>query len=217
MTVIVDVALPSRQFELGRILRVEGDTSVVLETMVPLGERRVPFFRVHGEQTNFEKSVQSHSAVTDIEVISTHDGEVLYALDWDISSDTLFDALIETDANLLDARGVAESWTFELRFQSHEDLSSFQERSAQQDIPIDVQRLYNPTKPSAGPWFGLSSAQRTTLGRAVEAGYYSIPRQISTNELAAEIGITDQAVTERLRRGIRNLVSSTLLVSEHGK
>lgn len=217
MAVIVDVALPSQQFELGRILRVEGDTSVVLETMVPLGERTVPFFRVHGERTKFEKSVQSHSTVNEVEVINAHDGEVLYALDWDISSDTFFDTLIDTGANLLEARGIAESWMFELRFQSHEDLSSFQEHCAKQHIPIDVQRLYNPTKPSVGPWFGLSSAQRTTLARAVEAGYYSIPRQISTNELAAEIGITDQAVTERLRRGISNLVSSTLLVPEHGK
>lgn len=65
-----------------------------------------------------------------------------------------------------------------------------------------------------GPWCGLSSAQRIALARAVEAGYYSIPREISTNELAAEFGITDQAVTERLRRGIKNFVTSTLLLSE---
>ncbi|MFB6360960.1 MAG: helix-turn-helix domain-containing protein [Halobacteriales archaeon] len=52
------------------------------------------------------------------------------------------------------------------------------------------------------------------LSRAVEAGYYSIPRGVSTNELAVEFDITDQVVTERLRRGVRNLVSSTLLLSE---
>lgn len=52
------------------------------------------------------------------------------------------------------------------------------------------------------------------LIRGVEAGYYSIPRQGSTNGLAAEFGISDQAMTERLRRGIRNLVTSTLLLPE---
>lgn len=214
MAVIVDLALTSQQFELGRILGMEGDSSVVLETMVPLGERTVPFFRVHGEENHFEESVRGHTAVNDVDVISTHDGEVLYALDWDISDDTFFKGLIETKANLLEARGVAETWSFELRFPSHDALSAFQKHCTDHDIPIDVQRLYNPTKPGSGPWYGLSSPQRMTLARAVESGYYSIPRQTSTQNLAAEFGITDQAVTERLRRAIRNLVTSTLLVTE---
>ena len=214
MAVIVDLALPSQQFELGRILGMKGDTSVVLETMVPLGERTVPFFRVHGEENGFEKSVRGHSAVTDITVVSTHNGEVLYALDWDISDDTFFDGLIEADANLLEARGVTETWSFELRFPSHDRLSVFQRHCTEYGIPIDIKRLYNPTKPGAGPWYGLSAPQRFTLARAVESGYYSIPRQMSTQELAVEFDITDQAVTERLRRAIRNLVTSTLLLTE---
>ncbi len=214
MAVIVDLALSSQQFELGRILGMEGDTSVVLATFVPLGERTVPFFRVHGEETDFENSVRGHAAVNDIDLVNTHDGEVLYALDWNVSDDTFFRGLFETEANLLEARGVADTWTFELRFPSHETLSAFQKYCTEHSIPIDVQRLYNPTKPSAGPWYGLSSPQRMTLAHAVESGYYSIPRQTSTQELAAEFGITDQAVTERLRRAISNLVSSTLLVSE---
>ena len=216
MAVIVDLALPSQRFELGRILGMEGDSSVVLETMVPLGERTVPFFRVHGEENHFEDSVRGHTAVNDIDVISTHDGEVLYALDWDISDDAFFAGLVETEAILLEARGVTGTWSFELRFPSHDDLSAFQTHCTENDIPIDVKRLYNPTKPGAGPWFGLSAPQRMTLARAVESGYYSIPRGMSTQELATEFGITDQAVTERLRRAIRNLVSSTLLLDGQG-
>lgn len=213
MAVILDLALPSQQFELGRILGIEGETSVVLETMVPLGERTVPFFRVHGEKSEFEESVRNQEAVNDIHVISTHDGEILYALDWDISDDTFFEGLIASGASLLEARGVADTWLFEPRFESHDALSVFQSHCTEHDIPIDVQRLYNPTKPDAGPWYGLSPPQRMTLTRAVESGYYSIPRQTSTQDLAVEFGITDQAVTERLRRAIRNLVSGTLLLS----
>ncbi|MFW5922593.1 MAG: helix-turn-helix domain-containing protein [Halodesulfurarchaeum sp.] len=214
MTVIVDLAISSQQFELGRILEMEDDTSVVLDTMVPLGERTVPFFRVHGGASGFEASVSQHSAVTDIHVVSTHDGEVLYALDWDISNDSFFEGLVEEQVNLLDARGLAESWTFELRFQDHDSLSIFQEHCVEHDVPIDVRRLYNPTKPEVGPWYGLTPPQRTALTRAVEDGYYSIPRHISTKELATQFEISDQAMTERLRRAIRNLVAATLLVPE---
>lgn len=214
MSVIVDLALPSNQFELGRILDLEGGASVSLETMVPLGHRTVPFFRVHGELNGFRESVSQHESVNEIDVVSTHDGEVLYALDWDISDESFFDGILAAEANLLEAQGVGDSWSFELRFQSHENLSGFQSHCAEHDIPIEVRRLYNPTKPDAGPWYGLSPPQRIALSRAVEAGYYSIPRQTSTKSLAEEFEITDQALTERLRRGIRNLVSSTLLMAD---
>lgn len=214
MSVIVDLEVPSRQFELGRILEVEGETSVVLETMVPLGERTVPFFRVQGGANDFMNSVGGHEAVTDIHVVSSHDGEVLYALDWEVSDDTFFEGLVEAKANLLEARGIADTWAFELRFGSHDSLSAFREHCVEYDIPVEVLRLYNPTKPGASPWYGLSSQQRRALSLAVEEGYYSIPREISTKELADRFGISDQAMTERLRRAIRNLVTATLLVPE---
>ncbi|MEF8776007.1 MAG: helix-turn-helix domain-containing protein [Haloarculaceae archaeon] len=50
---------------------------------------------------------------------------------------------------------------------------------------------------------GLTAAQREALLRAVRGGYYSIPRETSTMDLAEELTIFDQAVTERLRRGSR--------------
>jgi hypothetical protein len=214
MSVIVDLEIPSEQFELGQILEVEGDTKVVLETMVPLGERTVPFFRVHGAANGFEEAVSTHTAVTDIHVVSTHDGEILYALDWDIADDTFFEGLLAANANLLKAQGAANIWTFELRFQSHDSLTAFQKHCVTHTIPIEVRRLYNPTKPGAGPWYGLTPPQRTALTRAVEEGYYAVPREISTKALADQFDITDQAMTERLRRAVRNLVTATLLVSE---
>lgn len=214
MNVIVDMSLPSSQFELGRILELEGEAGITLETMVPLGERSVPFFRVQAERNGFESNVRSHPTVNDIQVVNTHNGETLYALDWDISGDTFFEGIVQSEANLLEARGIAGTWEFELRFPSHDALSTFHDFCDENDIPITVQHIYNPTKPEAGPWFGLTTPQRIALTRAVEAGYYTIPRQTSTHQLAAELDISDQAVTERLRRAIHNLVSSTLLVSD---
>lgn len=98
---------------------------------------------------------------------------------------------------------------------SHE--SSHQEHCTETSIPIDGHRLYNPTWSDAGRWCGLSSVQRMTLTRADEAGYNSTPRQGSADELAAEFGVTDQAVSERLRRGVQDLVSSTVLVTEQAE
>lgn len=214
MSVIIEVTLPAQTFELGRILQMEGDTRIVLETMVPLGERAIPLFRLYDGRDTFEATVRDHDAVNDIHIVSTHDGETLYALDWDIGTNTFFDRLAEMDAHVLEATGTAKSWGFELRFPSHERLSAFQTYTDEAHLPITVERIYNPTKPDAGPWYGLTPEQREVLVNAVESGYYSIPREVSTKALAEEFEISDQAVTERLRRGISTLVTNTLLLSE---
>lgn len=215
MSVIVELTLPADEFELGRILAVQSDASIVLETMVPMGERSVPFFRLFdGGQSAFEDTVRGHPTVDDVSVVSSNDEETLYALDWAVSQDTFFDGLRSTDAHLLEASGTARQWAFELRFPSHDALSAFRDHCVSADIPIDVQRIFNPTRPEAGPWYGLTPPQREMLARAVEAGYYTIPRGISTKTLAAEFDISDQAVTERLRRAIATLVTNTLHVGE---
>jgi predicted DNA binding protein len=215
MSVIVALSLPADEFELGRILDIQDDASVVLETMVPLGGRSIPFFRrFDGMGETFEAAISDHPAVDDIHVVSSHDGETLYALDWVISDDSFFDGIQQADAHVLEATGTARTWSFELRFPTHESLSAFREYCVGVDIPIDIKRVFNPTRPDAGPWFGLTGPQRAMLTRAVEAGYYSIPRQTSTKTLAEEFDISDQAVTERLRRAIDTLVTNTLDVAD---
>lgn len=217
MAVIADLALPHREFELGRILASGPTTSIALETIVPLGERSVPFFRVYDERGSFERTVSAHEAVNDIHAVTETDTETLYALDWDVSSDTFFAGLLDAEASVLGAQEVEGTWEFALRFPSHDALDTFQAYCEDSEIPIEVHGLFNPTRPEAGPWFGLTPPQRESLYRAVEAGYYSIPRKISTNELAGEFGVSDQAMTERLRRGIQALVMNTLLTDEGPK
>jgi predicted DNA binding protein len=215
MAVILDLTLPADQFELGRILQMTDDTRIRLETLVPMGERSVPFFRLYdGAEDVFEEAVRGHPTVEDIQVVSTHDGETLYALDWEVSRDTFFAGLQDVEVNVMGATGGADSWSFELRFPSHGAVSSFQSYCADAGIPIEVERVYNPVKPDAGPWFGLTPPQRETLVRAVQSGYYSIPRQTSTNQLAETFDISDQAVTERLRRAVITLTTNTLLIRD---
>ena len=212
MSVIVEITIPAGAFELGRILRVEGATQLTLETMVPLGGKPTPFVRIRNDERDlFERSVREHSAVTEIKLVSTNGDETLYALDWEPSEHSLLRRILDLDAVLLGATGTADTWGLELRFPTHEALSAFQDFYVEENIEVTVERIYNPTKADAGPWYGLTPPQRETLATAVEAGYYSLPRQTSTQELADMFDISDQAVTERLRRGIVAFVTNALL------
>lgn len=190
------------------------DEWIELETMVPLGNNAVPLFRLtQMARYSFEDHVRQHDAVTDIRVVNEHDREVLYALNWDISADTFMQGIKDLEVDILEGSGGADTWGFQLRFRSHDTLSDFRTYCQANDIPIDINRIYNPTRPDAGPWYGLTQPQRSLLTAAVEGGYYDIPRTQTTQELAATFDISDQAVTERLRRGTANLVTNTLLVT----
>lgn len=109
---------------------------------------------------------------------------------------------------------MVETWEFEIRFLTHEQLGEFQDHCLNAHIPLKVGRFYNPVRPGTGMWYGVTGPQREALMCAVQSGYYSIPRQTSTQELADKLGISDQAVTERLRRAIETLTKNTLVAMQ---
>lgn len=192
-------------------MEVVSGMAIELESMIPLGGRPVPFFWVHNSNREaFEANLADQETVQEVTEIDELVGKTLYALDWMLERDELFRGIREQKAQVLGATGTVVDWEFELRFQSHGALSDFQRYCERERIGVTVRRIYNPTRPGTGPWFGLTPVQRETLLLAVESGYYDIPRRCSTIELAEELEISDQAVTERLRRAIVTLVSNTL-------
>ncbi|WP_225332797.1 helix-turn-helix domain-containing protein [Halomicrobium urmianum] len=215
MSVIADLRVPARDFTLGEVLAVHGEATVTLETMVPIGERTVPLFWVTDEaRPTFEREVRDHETVESIHQVEVEDGKTLYALEWSATGDSLFSAFLDTDASLLHATAASEFWQFQARFQTHADLAAFKRRCDEADVTVEVNRIYNPTRPDSGPHYGLTEPQREALVEAVRKGYYAIPRRISTKALAEELDISDQATTERLRRAIITLVEHTLLAVE---
>lgn len=77
--------------------------------------------------------------------------------------------------------------------------------------------MFSATRPDVGSGYGVTARQREALLLAVEWGYYAIPRETGTADLAARLGISKQSVTERLRRGTANLVRNTLGGSEYDR
>jgi predicted DNA binding protein len=215
MAVIAQLRIPATSFELGRILEMESGTAIVLENLVPLGETAVPFFTVSGDaHETFEASVRDHPSVTRLDEVGRHAEERLFSLEWDATRDVFVQGVVEHGGQILDGTGSADSWQFEIRFPIHDRLSEFTEYCDDANIDLDVGRLYNPTTPGNGIWYGLTTAQRETLMAAVRGGYYAIPRRMSTTDLADRFDISDQAVTERLRRAIVTLTENTLVAAE---
>lgn len=215
MSVIADLRLDATAFELGRILDVGPGATVELDRMIPLGDRAVPcVWLYHGSPERFEARVGAHDAVDDVRIARHDDDCTLFAVDWRADRDRVLRGVRDTGGQLLSATGTGAEWKLELRFSHHRELSAFREQCTEAGVSLDVARVYSPTKDGPGPSHGLSRPQREALVTAVDRGYYEIPRRISTQELADELGISDQATTERLRRGIDELVQNALVETE---
>jgi predicted DNA binding protein len=52
----------------------------------------------------------------------------------------------------------------------------------------------------------LTPKQREALAVALDRGYFDVPRRSTLAEVAADLGISDTAASERIRRGCRELV-----------
>lgn len=214
MSVIVEFRIPSSDFELGRILSVEGLSSVELESLVPVSDATVPLFWIHNStRESFTESVQRHPAVNTASEIDVFDDRTLFTIDWDADRDHVFRGIGDNEGQLLSAIGTSDVWEFELRFPDHDTLNEFTAHCEDTQISVEINRIYSPTESEAYPWYGLTEPQREAMVLAVEMGYYEIPRSCTTKELAEELGISDQAVTERLRRAIQTLATNTLIVS----
>lgn len=212
MSVIAEFRVPASDFELGRILSVEGGSTIELETLVPLGGSTVPLFWVHNStRTLFLDAVRDHAPVADAAEVDSFDDRSLFTLDWNADQDSLVAAIRNTDGRILSAVGTADTWRVEARFSTRDELSAFAERCEEAGIRLETDRIYNPTTGDAGPWYGLTEPQREALLLATRRGYYDIPRECTTLEVAEELGISDQAVTERLRRAIATFVTHAFL------
>lgn len=53
----------------------------------------------------------------------------------------------------------------------------------------------------------LTARQRTVIRTAIDAGYYEIPRQVTTEELAERVGLARRTTEEHLRRAEKKLVT----------
>ena len=221
MSVIVEFQVSASEFELGTILQVEGVSTVELESLVPIDNETVPLFWIYDStQDSFVSSVQRHPAVNETSKMDVFEDQTLFTLDWDANQDRIFTGIMRFDGQLLSAIGTQRGWKFEIRFHSYDDLSAFTEHCESDGISVDVLRVYQPTSPDAGAWYGLTDRQREALTLAVKSGYYNIPRGCTTKDIAGDLGISDQAVTERLRRAIASLATNALLTTEstsHGR
>lgn len=215
MSVILEFSIPASDFQLGRVLSGPQDMQLELERIVPTGELITPFVWAtgpnHGE---FVEMVRSQPSVTEFLELDRLGESGLYRIDWREPPIDLVEGISRANAVVLEARG-GEEWSFRLRFPDHETLSVFHNHVIEHGIPVHIDRTYTLSETTGnGHRFDLSQEQREALLLALRNGYFETPSETTLGELADQLGITRQALSNRIRRANAKVLTEVLLSSE---
>jgi predicted DNA binding protein len=202
---------------LSTVLSEHHETTVRIETLDT--SREIPLRSVFWAQTDsleaLEEALERDPTVVHHRRLAALNGAGLYRARHppETSMADFHGSALGNDALLLDATGQDEHWWFKLWLPDRESLTGLRDACEQTPIDLSVVSMYHDQPHPVGDLYGLTESQREVLLLAAEMGYFSIPRENSLSDLADELDLSSQAVSERLRRGMNTLVN-TILVNQ---
>ncbi|WP_136590753.1 helix-turn-helix domain-containing protein [Salinigranum halophilum] len=207
MSIVAEFTIEAEQFLLGRVLRAGGGMNIEIERVVPASKQVMPYVWVSGgDRTAFEEAVRATDEVRELLHLDTIGERSLYRIGWDETVESLIYGMVETNATILEAHG-RDNWLFRIRFNDHESLSAFSEYCQIHDIRLNVRRVHNLTADEvADDPFDLTDEQREAIELALQKGYFEVPRQATLSDLAVDLDVSQQAISERLRRGTQKVM-----------
>ncbi len=114
---------------------------------------------------------------------------------------------IDIGVTLLDIEASGGETRYRAQVPSRDALSQYRKRCNERGLSFDLRRIYR-SEAEETERYGLTPRQRDVLRRALEAGYFEVPREVSMEELADEFDISSQALSALLRRGHRAILRS---------
>jgi predicted DNA binding protein len=134
-----------------------------------------------------------------------------YRVTWDGDTRRLIQQLVTTGVTLVGVHGTTGRW--KLRLVAPERAAIARAYDVFEDRGCDFH--CRSITAGEGTWpshIGLSDKQRAALTKAFEVGYYDVPREATAQELAGDLDISHQALSERLRRAHRGLIADSHLI-----
>lgn len=206
-----EVEVPASTLALAEMFERAPDATVRIERTIGCGkEKQQP----HAWISSIESGRAADLLAADPSVEEARkigedgDGE-LFEIEFETDARLFSDTIAERGGTILHASAAGGVWTFQLRFADRGDLSDVFDDDFCQRYEATVTRLYG-SNDAPTTQTGVTDKQRQALSTAFEMGYYSVPRDVDLRTVGEQLGISRQAVSERLRRGHELLVDDFL-------
>jgi hypothetical protein len=213
MATIVRGSLPADDFALRESLSSLPDVEFEVEQIVKTGDEAVmPLLWVRGAETEtIEEAFANDASVRDPSLLLDMDEQQLYRMEWVAQVEVVLQMLTSAEATVTDAYGAGETWYLRVLYPTRDSLSSTVEFCETNGVSFEIERIRELEGEPAGR-YGLSDGQYEALTAAANYGYYNVPRDADLQAVAEELGVSHQALSERMRRGTLALIEDTLLL-----
>lgn len=215
MSSIITLTLPPEEFVLHQTLREIPDARFVFEQVAHrCAERVLPFVWVRG--TRSAPLGSTLSADPDVEratLLSELASESLYWVNWNTTVPTFLRTLLQTSGSLLNLAGTREGWSFRILYPSRRHVSAAVDALNSATITFGITSI-RAVDGKPGAKYGLTAKQWEAMRLADRLGYFNVPRETTLTGVAAELGISQQAFSARLRRGFASLVGQALALEQ---
>jgi len=217
MSTIVEAEVPAPEFALGATLAGLPDVEFDIERVAAHSASHVvPYVWAEGvSDDTLEEALAEDESVAEVELLTNVDGKRLYRMDWVGQIELAVHVLTDEDGTIIDAHGRDRTWLLRILFPGREEVSKTNDFAADHGLTFDIRSINGMEKNRSGR-FGLTEQQYEAITAALEHGYYEIPRNASAEDVAGEIGISRQALAERLRRGHKTLAQDALTIGLMG-
>ena len=214
MATFAEFEVPADRFVLGHTLEALPEMVIEIERVVASGELLTPYFRVEVDRTEaFEAAAGDDPSIANLTQVDEFGRQTLYRAEWTENVEALLHAYQEVGAAISEASGRADTWELRIRFDTRRQLDAFQTFCEDHDITFELRRLYEASQTGEGGAYGLTPKQYEAATRAWEMGYFDSPRESTLSTVAADLGISTQALSDRLRRCQYTLIAETLMVT----
>lgn len=212
MPKVVELTVPTEQFALAETFESVPDARVEAVPVVAHSPRRSMMFlsTTSSLPGRMLDALEADETTANVVSLSQRHGRQLYQVSWQARVRTVLGVFLQTTGSLLCAFGTADRWELRFLFPEQESVSVICENWRTHGIEPSIQRVVGVDGKFGFAEMELSSCQHDTLLRAYEMEYYSVPRGATLERVAADLQVSHQALSERLRRGHRNLIRTTL-------
>lgn len=156
------------------------------------------------DSAEFEDRLQRSDAITDIQRWGEQtEGQTRYYVRLPIMNTAYWERTRQGGMVLGGGVRTGE-WVVSVRFPNREALIDFRKECETQGLGFTLKALTRGDNSLEGNSSSVTDAQQSLLQMAIEEGYFCVPREISLTELAQRLEISNQAASERLRRGLTN-------------
>ncbi|MFC5972786.1 helix-turn-helix domain-containing protein [Halomarina salina] len=215
MAVVVVGRVPVEEFALEQTLSTVPNVDFSGGRIVQSSEDEVvPIIWARGnERDTIHEALTDDPTTEEATILADLDDEWLYRMRWIDRVTLVVQMLLDSQATLLDAEAAAEKSTWSLRvlYPTRDALSKTYDFCDENDVTFDIRKVHELDTEPAGQ-YGITENQYAALRAACEGGYFKIPRETNLDVVGEELGLSHQAVSERIRRGTDQLISETLLI-----